>query len=118
MFEFASILFKYCISCSAVLPVTLLLVQNIRYETTACLLVLSCYDKQNERFIDVRINVFSDYKKQGGFYLSAKDLLNNRSYVPQKNYWKLSPAYSFIYNEKDEDYLNTECLLLLTKKPY
>lgn len=78
--------------------INFILVQNIGYETTASLVVLSHYDKQSEQFINIKINVFSDYKKHGRFYLPSKELLHNRSYVSQKNYWKLNPAYSFICN--------------------
>jgi thymidylate kinase len=40
---------------------------------------------------------YSNYKRDGRFYFSSKELLDNRFYKYEKNYWQLNYTYSFIY---------------------
>ena len=72
-------------------------VQKLRYETTACFFVLSYFNNQQDRFVHIKVDVCCEYKIDGCFYLSSKELLHNRSYVIEKNYWRLNDTYSFLY---------------------
>ena len=75
----------------------LICVQTLRYETTACLFILSYYDKAIDRFLNIKVDFCSDFKIDARFLLSAEELLNDPSYNIEKKYWKVSSASSFIY---------------------
>src|SRR6266540_1979719 len=74
-------------------------VQMRKHESTACIFVLSFYNKQQEKFNYIKVDFCSDYIRRGHFYLSSDELLNNRSYTYDydKNYWQLNNTYFFIY---------------------
>lgn len=75
----------------------LLPVQIRKHEVTASLFILSYYNKQKQRLDYVKIDFYSDYIKRGRFYLASDELLNNRTYKYDGNYWKLNDTYFFIY---------------------
>src|SRR5690348_13664180 len=58
----------------------LICVQTFRYETTACLFILSYYDRATDRFLNIKVDFCSDFKIDGRFLLSAEELLNDPSY--------------------------------------
>jgi thymidylate kinase len=75
----------------------LTVVQMRQHESTACIFVLSYYNLQQKRFDYIKVDFCSDYIKRGRFYLSSQELLENRSYKYNEDYWQLNDTYFFIY---------------------
>src|SRR5206468_10031161 len=75
----------------------LILVQMRKHEMTACIFVLSYYNPQEKKIEYIKIDFCTDYTKRGRYYISWKELLDNRAYKWEKNYWQLNNTYSFIY---------------------
>jgi len=69
-----------------------------KHESTARFFVLSYFDKNNDKFSYVKVDFCSDYKSNGRLYFSSEELLDNRFYKYEKNYWQLNYTYSFIYH--------------------
>ena len=72
-------------------------VQVRNHEVTACMFILSYYQMEQKKFNYVKIDFYSDYIRRGRFYLSSQDLLDNRTYKYEGNYWKLNDTYFFLY---------------------
>jgi thymidylate kinase len=75
----------------------LILVQMRKHERTACIFVLSYYNPQEKKIEYIKIDFCTDYTKRGRYYISWKELLDNRAYKWERNYWQLNDTYSFIY---------------------
>ena len=73
-------------------------IQKIWHGSTACSFILSFCQYKARQFNPIRISLCSDFKKDGRFYLSSLELLDNRDYVPEKKYWKLNDTYAFLFN--------------------
>jgi thymidylate kinase len=76
----------------------LILVQTLKYETTACLFVLSYYNKTGDRFIDIKVDFCSDFKVNSRLYLSSEELLYDPSYIIEKKSWQISNTSRFFYH--------------------
>ena len=86
-------------------------VQVRNHEATACMFILCYYKTEQKKFYYIKIDFYSDYVKRGRFYLSSQDLLDNRIYKYEGNYWKLNDTYFFLYyliKKIDKKSINSE----------
>jgi len=85
---------------------------QIRYhEATARMFILCYYQPEQKKFNYIKIDFYSDYIKRGRFYLSSQELLDNRTYNYEGNYWKLNDTYFFVYyliKKIDKKNINSE----------
>jgi len=75
----------------------LILVQMRKHERTACIFTLSYYNTQLKKIEYFKIDFCTEYSKRGRYYISCAELLENRFYNQEANYWELNDTYSFVY---------------------
>ena len=75
----------------------LLPVQKFQLESTSFSFILSDDHERENGFNPIKIRFCSSYERGGRLYLSATELLTNRSYVYEKKCWILKESFSFIY---------------------
>jgi len=75
----------------------LILVQMRKHERTACIFTLSYYNTQLKKIEYFKIDFCTEYSKRGRYYISCPELLENRFYNQEANYWELNDTYSFVY---------------------